>query len=224
MIALTAFGLLLGACGGDGSDADNIVADYIEAIRDGDATAACATISQSVPESRYEARCNPPAEPALDGIEAPDGELEFETSFSGDRAAVSVLLPDGSKADDLALIVEEGDWKIIGSLKALDGPTQAQALAAEAAAATFASDNEGSYEGMTVEYLTAIDPSLAEADLLISEATLSRYALTVTSLTGSTFGMIRDETGATTYVCEPLGAGFCRRSGYWKATKLGPAP
>jgi hypothetical protein len=94
-----------------------------------------------------------------------------------------------------------------------DADAQAQARTAQTAIETFATDNSGQYTGATPAALQQIEATLTAP--LTVHAQAATYSLTVESETGTTFTVVRDPSGLTTYTCAPTGAGNCPQSGDW---------
>lgn len=220
--AIAAACLWPSACGGEGTDADDVVADYVAAIRAGDAAAACDLVSRTAEGSQYSAKCEPPDLEAHAESGFGEGELVYQVGFSSANATVAIRTPDERRVDDISLVVEDGEWRVIGAAEALDEQTLELVPALERAMEVYARGRPRAYAGVTPEIITALEPELAETPLEISQATPIFYVTTVTSLTGSRFSVVRDATLAKSYPCVPPGVGSCDRSGYWRESKLPP--
>jgi len=214
---------LVAACGGEGTDVDDIVSDYIEAVRAGDAEKACGLTSQTVEEARFRSKCEPPelgtlAE--LDDQTAPENGLSYQPTFAGDRATVVVLDDDGERTNDFSMVVENGDWKVIGTYEALDRPAMDLIPAVEDAMEELAKGRPGHYEGLTAMDLAMLGNGSDTSQLAISQATPTFYVANVMSFTGATYSVVADWTGVRSYPCTPVGIGACPRSGYWQESKV----
>jgi hypothetical protein len=97
---------------------------------------------------------------------------------------------------------------------AVDIEAQALVRTAQTAMETYATDNNGSYEGAGPEQLAAIEPLLAEAAIL-SDGGEGEYTVTATSDSGTTFSITRGTDGTYTYTCSNVGQGGCPASGNW---------
>jgi type IV pilus assembly protein PilA len=107
--------------------------------------------------------------------------------------------------------------------KARDADAKAAARTAQTAIETYATDNNGSYDGATVADLQDIEQSLNGASLALSNVTDTTYTVTVTSDTDNTFSIKRVDPGATYFPCTTAGKGGCPSNGYW-AGEPEPAP
>jgi type IV pilus assembly protein PilA len=103
--------------------------------------------------------------------------------------------------------------------KARDADAKASVRSSQTAIESFATDQNGSYVGASVERLQDIEPTLEGADLAVTDLSGSGYTVTVTSDTDNTFTITRDG-GTFTYPCTTAGDGGCPASGDW----TGPAP
>ncbi len=91
--------------------------------------------------------------------------------------------------------------------KASDAQAKELAHTAQMAIAGYATDNNGSFEGATLEKLEEVEPSLKrggskEASLSKVEASSTTYKLTVTAATGDTFVLSRKENGEVVRTCK----------------------
>ena len=102
--------------------------------------------------------------------------------------------------------------------KARDAEAKASARTAQTAVETFATDNDGSYNGVLPADLTAIEPTLTDATALAATGTLNTYTVAVDSGTGTEFSISRAANGTTTYTCDKPGDGGCPTSGDWAGT------
>ena len=109
--------------------------------------------------------------------------------------------------------------------KAADADAKASVRTAQTAMETFATDNDGEYTGGDAAALTAIEPTLADADLTPAPvAAADSYTISVTAdNTGTIFEIERLATGVTNYTCNAPGEGGCPTSGEWAGTAP-PAP
>lgn len=106
--------------------------------------------------------------------------------------------------------------------KATDAQAKSAVRTAETAIETYATENGGSYEGVTSIKLHEIEPTLVEATKGNNEITLSglgKEGFTVTSKSGSgtTFSITRNVGGTVTFSCSAsaAGKGGCPKGGEW---------
>jgi type IV pilus assembly protein PilA len=102
--------------------------------------------------------------------------------------------------------------------KARDAAAKAAARTAETAAEVLATDNNGKYsgpDGVTVANLQDQEETLNAADLSVSGVSAHDYTVTVTSLTGNEFSVMRKANGTTELTCAWPGADGCPASGRW---------
>jgi prepilin-type N-terminal cleavage/methylation domain-containing protein len=101
--------------------------------------------------------------------------------------------------------------------KARDVDSKHAAGIAGLAAETIATENGGTYdgpEGVTVDRLRQIEPSLNDQNLAVIAVTPRNYTIRVTSPTGHSFDYSRN-AGLITTNCVPLGEGGCPPDGTW---------
>lgn len=100
--------------------------------------------------------------------------------------------------------------------KAKDSDAKADARSAQTAMETFATDNNGSYAGVLVADLQAIESTLTGANLAIPASTVDSYSITSTQAdTGNVFTVARAADGSVTYTCTTAGTAGCPSSGIW---------
>jgi type IV pilus assembly protein PilA len=99
--------------------------------------------------------------------------------------------------------------------KAVDAAAKGAARTAATAIETYFTDHDGSYSGATVAHLTAIEQTLADADLTIVTATDTGYELSATSATGNSFSIRRVLSGTHEFNCTPPANDGCPASGKW---------
>jgi hypothetical protein len=79
---------------------------------------------------------------------------------------------------------------------------------------TYATDNNGFYDGATAATLQAMEPTLPD-DLAV-EATEDSYVVTVAATEGDNkFTLARKSSGLTERTCETAGDGGCSTTGEW---------
>lgn len=107
------------------------------------------------------------------------------------------------------------------SEKARDAAAKAAAKTAQTAIETYAVDSDGGYAGATPAGLSLIEPTLSDADLVLSAEDGSGapaakdYRVTVSSDTGNRFWIAR-ATGSTTVLgCSAAGRAGCPSDGLW---------
>ena len=98
--------------------------------------------------------------------------------------------------------------------KATDADAKSSVRTAQTAVETYATDNDGSYDGVTEGDLTAIEETLAPVNTdgrLAVESTETTYTVTVDSeRTGTNnFSISRDANGGTTQTCDQPNEGGC---------------
>jgi type IV pilus assembly protein PilA len=99
--------------------------------------------------------------------------------------------------------------------KANDASAKEDAHTAQVAAETYATDNSGSYAGMTAGALQGIEPALNNSNLAVSGIANNTYTVTVTAdTTNRQFSIDRLATGVLDYDCTPAGGG-CPTNGKW---------
>jgi type IV pilus assembly protein PilA len=96
--------------------------------------------------------------------------------------------------------------------KAQDADAKSDVRAAQTAIETFATDNDGSYNGADVADLQAIEETV-NGDI-VATGTETGYTLVLESDAGQTFTITR-EGGAIDYTCVTGGDGGCPTTGNW---------
>jgi type IV pilus assembly protein PilA len=98
--------------------------------------------------------------------------------------------------------------------KATDAKAKENAHSAQVAMETCATDNNNSYASCDAATLRAIEPTLPTEtaaenteSIAVPVSEADEYELTITSATGNTFSVARDDTGLTTFPC--TGEGGC---------------
>jgi hypothetical protein len=78
--------------------------------------------------------------------------------------------------------------------------------------------DHGSYAGVTLDRLVALEPSLRDAPgLRLTRVSADGYRVATHATTGHTFRSTRRaRTGRVFLTCTPAGAGACRASGTWR--------
>ena len=106
--------------------------------------------------------------------------------------------------------------------KSKAGDAQAKELGhtAQIAIVSYATDNNGSFEGASQEKLEEIEPSLkpagaGHASLSKVEATSTTYKLTVTATTGDTFTLARNSSGEAVRTCKQAAGSQGCPNGSW---------
>jgi prepilin-type N-terminal cleavage/methylation domain-containing protein len=102
--------------------------------------------------------------------------------------------------------------------KAKDVGAKAAAGAAQTAAETIATDNDGLYDGpngVSVANLRSIEETLQGADLTVSGVGPHSYTVSVHSATGNDFEIVRHNNGTTDHTCTTAGTGGCPLGGNW---------
>ena len=120
-------------------------------------------------------------------------------------AAILLALPLGA-----AVAASAGHGRIS------DAEAQRTNRAAVTAIASWRTDH-GSYAGVTVERLVALDPSLRDAPgLRLTRVSAGSFRVATHATTGRTFRTTRRaKTGRVYLTCTPAGAGACRGDGTW---------
>jgi type IV pilus assembly protein PilA len=110
--------------------------------------------------------------------------------------------------------------------KARDASAKEQVRTAETAMETFATDNNGSYNGANAAALHNIEPTISAASLtavstpatvapLAGDTAANSYTITDTSATGNTFSITRHSDGTTALTCSQGGTAGCPTGGNW---------
>jgi type IV pilus assembly protein PilA len=105
--------------------------------------------------------------------------------------------------------------------KARDADAKAAARTAETAMETYATDNDGDYDGATAVILEGIEDTLTGATLTVTGPggaglpTATAYRVDVDSDTGTNFWIERTAPGAATLGCAPVSTGGCPPGGDW---------
>ena len=105
--------------------------------------------------------------------------------------------------------------------KATDASAKERSRTAQTAAEAFATDHEGSYAGMSIGELQAIEPTLKDkstAELVTAEALAEGHGYIVESKTagnGDTFSIEHGASGAVVRACAPPNHGGCPEGGSW---------
>jgi type IV pilus assembly protein PilA len=108
--------------------------------------------------------------------------------------------------------------------KARDADAKALVRTAETATETYATDNNGSYSGVTAAGLKGIEATLNQAGAGLAVVTPSgsagdtagkSYKVSVTSSTGNVFSITRHDDGTTALTCTATGNAGCPTSGSW---------
>jgi type II secretion system protein G len=100
--------------------------------------------------------------------------------------------------------------------KADDAGAKATVRAAQTAMEAYSTTNNGEYIGATHAKLHEAENSLPlGAPLALSNITDETYTVTVTSDTGTSFSISRNEPGADAYECDAGGTGGCPEDGDW---------
>jgi hypothetical protein len=111
------------------------------------------------------------------------------------------------------LLVVGGADSSLESDNAADADTRAQVRMAQTAMETFATDNGGSYRGVTLESLGEIEPSLSLEKIAVTGEDQA-YVITGTSESGTEFALAMN-AGLVSYSCSRPGTGGCPDSGDW---------
>ena len=99
--------------------------------------------------------------------------------------------------------------------KARDAEAKSAVRTAQTAMETYATDNNGVYDGADVDTLVGIEETLDSADLSVDAASGDTYKVTVTSDTDNTFSIERTSAGATILSCTTGGEGGCPEDELW---------
>lgn len=97
---------------------------------------------------------------------------------------------------------------------AADAMAKVQAHSAQVAIETYATENQGSYEGATPAKLRGIEPSLPSG-LEVAEAGFDYYSISVISKDGNWFRINHKVNGEVDFKCGERGNGGCPGSGRW---------
>lgn len=207
----------------DGSTWTEHTHGHVETESAADASAATATESAApAAGSPSSSAPDPDALMAMYGAR-PVSTTDRPSSSSAGYRNLLIVLGLGLVAIVLALVLLGGGDDEGGALEdatpeqleASASETQSLARTAQTSAETFATDNAGSYEGMTPEDLVRIEPTLEGADIELSSDRAS-YSITVADpVSGGDFTIARDGSGVTSFGCTPEGTSSCPTGGNW---------
>ena len=102
--------------------------------------------------------------------------------------------------------------------KATDADAKVMVRTAQTAAETLATDNSARYNGpngVTVDNLRQLEPSLTGANLTVELATANEYTVRVASDTGNWFEVHRNPNSTANFPCSTPGSGGCPDDGTW---------
>jgi type IV pilus assembly protein PilA len=106
--------------------------------------------------------------------------------------------------------------------KASDASAKSMARTAETAMETYATDNNGSYAGVTAAELNHIEntinaaPTANDPGISAVSGTTTGYSVTIkTPKTGNTFTISREGGGNVVFSCEDKGEAGCPTDGDW---------
>jgi type IV pilus assembly protein PilA len=100
--------------------------------------------------------------------------------------------------------------------KAGDAKAKEYAHSAQVAMETFSTDHNGSYLGVELSDLTAIEPTLSSATLKIEGTpTASSYKILSEDKTNTHKFFVENNAGIMKFECTPTGKGGCPGSGNW---------
>jgi len=105
--------------------------------------------------------------------------------------------------------------------KARDADAKTDVRTAQTAMETYATDNNGSYDGATAgapgDALNTIEPTLNDAENLSVTVTGggTGYTVSADSSTGTGFSITREDGGQTSVDCTDPGTGGCPEDGNW---------
>src|SRR5688500_4100983 len=104
--------------------------------------------------------------------------------------------------------------------KAKDSDAKEAVRTAQTAVETYATDNNGSYTGVTTAILQNIEPTLNDVPVntatgftVSATGTGDGYSVMAESTTGNRFTITRADTGQSTYTCTAAGTAGCPGSG-----------
>jgi hypothetical protein len=154
-----------------------------------------------------------------------DEEAEVEVVSSetdGAEASVELEITVAGESDSFTatLTEEDGVWLVDDleapelAAEAADADAKARARTTQTAIETYATDNNGSYEGATASKMARIEPTLQDADIGVMGSE-DGYTVGATSETGTVFQVKRGAEGNTFLLCSPPGEGGCPESGDW---------
>lgn len=138
----------------------------------------------------------------------PAGELENESGFTLLELLVVMIVLATLLAIAIPAFYNQTD-------KADDARAQSDARAAVVAVETWASDNDGSYVGVDVAAIQAVEPTLTSANLVLFDVTSEEFTVRSISTGARQFDITREPSGELVRSCAPPGAGACRDDGSW---------
>ena len=103
--------------------------------------------------------------------------------------------------------------------KANDAASKVQARTMQTAMETAATDQNGSYEGVTITRLKEIEPTLkdeSQSEPKVESVAAESYEIaTKNKTTGDIFKIKRNSTGVVERTCTTVGKGACPTNGDW---------
>jgi type IV pilus assembly protein PilA len=102
--------------------------------------------------------------------------------------------------------------------KAMDADAKVAVRTAATAAETIAVGNDGDYDGadgVSVASLVAVEETLSGVALSVPALGAGNYTLRVTSPTGNSFDITRNDNGTAELVCAAAGDAGCPPDGTW---------
>ena len=93
-----------------------------------------------------------------------------------------------------------------------DATAKSDANAAATALESYATDNDGSYEGADANDVDQIEPVTSDVGV---KTTKDTYEITAPSASGNAFTIERAADGTTTKTCTKAGVGGCPQNGEW---------
>lgn len=115
------------------------------------------------------------------------------------------------------MVMGDGEETATGPLpdSAAEQNARTSVWTAQTAIETYSADNDGLFEGATVEALVAESPTLRSASLAIPRAEADAYTVSVVSEGSVTYSISRNANGQVYYTCAPAGDGGCAPGGTW---------
>ena len=100
--------------------------------------------------------------------------------------------------------------------KAGDAKAKEYAHTAQVAMETYSTDNSGTYAGVDLAKLQAIEPTIPAAGVVATPTASGKgYEIASTATSTNVFKISRADTGVTTFSCTAVGTGGCPTGGDW---------
>jgi type IV pilus assembly protein PilA len=103
--------------------------------------------------------------------------------------------------------------------KAYDANAKSDVKTAQTAMETYGTDHDGDFTGAGVAALNTIEPTLADATMVVDSATTTGYEVSVTAKgpggNTNTYHITRNSDGTVSRTCATAGRAGCSSTGSW---------